>query len=80
MELWWHKKTYWNRGIATEAATATVQLAFENFGIRRLVAVVHPDHLASRRVAIKLGMREERTTVIDDYPTVIYTIGPLTSP
>jgi RimJ/RimL family protein N-acetyltransferase len=75
IEIGWHVlKTAWNQGIATEAATAARELAFGRFGLSRLVAVIHPDHLASRRVAEKIGMRQERTTVLeDDYPAVIYT-------
>jgi RimJ/RimL family protein N-acetyltransferase len=75
IEIGWHtKKTSWNRGIATEAATAARGMAFECFGLSRLVAIIHPDHTASRRVAGKLEMEAERTTILDDdYPAVIYT-------
>jgi RimJ/RimL family protein N-acetyltransferase len=75
IEMGWHtKKTSWNQGIATEAATAARDLAFERFGIRRLVAIIHPDHAASRRVAENIGMRAGRSTVLGDYPAVIYAI------
>ena len=74
IEIGWHtKKTCWNQGIATEAAVAARDLAFRRFGLSRLVAVIHPDHVASRRVAENIGMHDERTTIIDDdYPAVIY--------
>ncbi|HZC28190.1 MAG TPA: GNAT family N-acetyltransferase [Gaiellaceae bacterium] len=77
IEIGWHtKKTCWNRGIATEAATAARDLAFGHFRLARLVAIIHPAHDASRRVAQKIGMRRERTTVVDeDYPAVVYAIG-----
>jgi RimJ/RimL family protein N-acetyltransferase len=72
-ERGWHtKKTFWNQGIATDAATAARDLAFGRFGLSRLVAVVHPNHIASRRVAENIGMHAEGTTVLeDDYPAVI---------
>jgi RimJ/RimL family protein N-acetyltransferase len=75
-EIAWHtKKTSWSRGIATEAASAARELAFGRFQLRRLVAVIHPEHRASRRVAEKIGMRAGRSTVLDgDYPAVIYAI------
>jgi RimJ/RimL family protein N-acetyltransferase len=39
------------------------------------VAFIHPDHYASRRVAEKIGMHVEISTVLeDDYPAVIYAI------
>jgi RimJ/RimL family protein N-acetyltransferase len=73
IEIGWHtKKTCWNQGIATEAATAARDLAFERFGLARLVAIIHPDHAASRRVAENIGMHDERTTSLGDYPAVIY--------
>ena len=81
IEIAWHtKKTSWNHGIATEAAAATRDLGFARFRLRRLIAVIHPAHLASRRVAEKIGMEPERTTIVDeDYPAVIYAIAPSTS-
>ena len=73
IEIGWHtRKTSWNQGIATEAAAAR-DLAFRRFALSRLVAIIHPDHIASRRVAEKIGMREEKTTILDNYPAVIYT-------
>jgi [ribosomal protein S5]-alanine N-acetyltransferase len=77
IEIGWHTtKTCWNRGIATEAAMAARDLAFERFRLRRLVAVIHPEHSASRRVATKIGMRYERKTIVDgDYPAAIYTVS-----
>ena len=75
-EIGWHtRKDVWNQGVATEAATATLELAFERFAIDRLVAIIHPDHAASRRVAENIGMHPEKTTVIDNYPCTIYAIG-----
>jgi RimJ/RimL family protein N-acetyltransferase len=45
------------RGYATEAAAACRDLARDVLGADELVAIVHPDNAASRRVAEKLGMR-----------------------
>jgi RimJ/RimL family protein N-acetyltransferase len=71
-----HEEDAWNEGIATEAAAAARDLAFRRFGLTRLVAIIHPDHFASRRVAEKIGMHSERITIVDqDYPAVVYTIG-----
>lgn len=73
IEIGWHtRKTSWGQGIATEAATAARDLAFKRFALSRLVAIIHPDHVASRRVAEKIGMCEERITLLDAYPAVIY--------
>jgi RimJ/RimL family protein N-acetyltransferase len=74
-EIGWHlKKTSWNRGLATEAAAAVCDLAFDRFAQTLLVALVPPDHLASRRVAEKLGMQEGRIVVYDGDPYVRYEL------
>jgi RimJ/RimL family protein N-acetyltransferase len=36
------------------------------------VAIIHPDNRASRRVAQKLGIAEERSLIHDGEPTVVY--------
>jgi RimJ/RimL family protein N-acetyltransferase len=75
IEIGWHtQKDCWNQGIATEAASAAQRLAFGRFGLSRLIAIIHPDHIASRLVAEKIGMQAERTLALDDYPAVIYAI------
>ena len=53
-------KHYRGRGLATEAAREVVKLGFEKYGLPRLVAVIHPENVASVRVAEKIGMRYER--------------------
>jgi RimJ/RimL family protein N-acetyltransferase len=44
------------RGLATEAAAACRNFARDQLKAPELVAIIHPDNLASRRVAEKLGM------------------------
>jgi RimJ/RimL family protein N-acetyltransferase len=74
-EIGWHvRKTFWNRGVATEAATAALELAFGRFGLKRLVALIGPDHLASLRVAEKIGMRAERHVLLDGQPFGLQSI------
>jgi RimJ/RimL family protein N-acetyltransferase len=47
----------WGHGLATEAACAVMDEAFGALRIERVVAVVNPDHIASRRVLEKAGLR-----------------------
>ena len=47
-------KDAWGRGYATEALAAMVGLAW-SLGVRRLLALCHPEHLASRHVLEKCG-------------------------
>ena len=49
----------WGQGIATEAASALVDHAFLRLALPRVVAVVYPDNLPSRRVLAKLGFTHD---------------------
>jgi RimJ/RimL family protein N-acetyltransferase len=49
----------WGRGYATEAARALVDYGFGEIGLARIVALIVPDNLRSRRVAEKCAMTLE---------------------
>ncbi len=53
------------RGLATEAATAMLTLAFEHYGVRRVVANLDAANLRSAAMAERLGMRRETHRVAD---------------
>lgn len=44
------------QGYATEGAHASLEFGFGKAGLRRIIALVHPENVPSRRVAEKLGM------------------------
>jgi len=46
----------WGRGYATEASRGLLDYGLGELGLPRIVAAIHPDNFASRRVADKLGM------------------------
>jgi RimJ/RimL family protein N-acetyltransferase len=50
-------KPYWGRGIAVEAAVASIGFGFEHAGLKRIVAVAMKENAASQRVMQKAGMR-----------------------
>jgi [ribosomal protein S5]-alanine N-acetyltransferase len=57
-------RPHWGAGLASEAARAALDALFRSQDPARVVALVRPEHAASRRVLEKLGMREaERHTV-----------------
>ena len=58
------------RGLATEAARAVLSFATSSLGLRRVVAVVHPDNEPSRRVAERLGMTCDGTTTYKTFGQV----------
>ena len=49
----------WGRGYATEAARALVDYGFDEIGLARIVALIVPDNVRSRRVAEKCAMSLE---------------------
>jgi RimJ/RimL family protein N-acetyltransferase len=51
---------YWGRGLATEAGAASIEFARTTLRLGRLVAMVHPDNVASARVVTKLGFSVEK--------------------
>src|SRR5436190_8096080 len=53
-------KKFWGRGLATEAARASLHYGFEELALDRIVAVVQPENAASCRVIEKIGLRYER--------------------
>jgi [ribosomal protein S5]-alanine N-acetyltransferase len=56
-DIGWHLlREHWGQGLATEAAQASRDYAFVQLGVKRLVAQIHPENYASRRVAEKIGM------------------------
>jgi RimJ/RimL family protein N-acetyltransferase len=50
-------KRFWGIGLATEAARASLKHGFEELGLDRVVAVVHPENVASQWVIQKIGLR-----------------------
>lgn len=54
--LYGYGRANWGQGFATEAAQAGVRFGFEKAGLNQIIALAHPENLASRRVMEKLGM------------------------
>jgi [ribosomal protein S5]-alanine N-acetyltransferase len=65
---------YWNLGLASEAAQAVRDHAFHDLTLSKVISLIHPDNIASRRVAEKNGMKIERETVFRGFPTLVFAI------
>ena len=65
---------YWNRGLASEAAQVVRDHAFRDLNLPKVISLIHPDNIASRRVAEKNGMKIERKTVFRGFPTLVFAI------
>jgi RimJ/RimL family protein N-acetyltransferase len=65
---------YWNRGVASEAAQVVRDHGFRDLNLSKVISLIHPDNIASRRVAEKNGMKIERETVFRGFPTQVFAI------
>lgn len=75
VELGWIvRRSHQGKGIATEAAAAWRDYAFETLRLERIVSMVSQQNLASRRVAEKLGMTVEREAMWGDLPHLMYSM------
>jgi ribosomal-protein-alanine N-acetyltransferase len=60
IELGWHvARPLWGQGLAPEAAAGCRDWAFEHLDAERVIALVRPENVPSRRVAEKIGMTVE---------------------
>ena len=59
------------QGYATEAARAALVWGDAHFASKRTACIIHPDNLASIRVAEKCGYREFERTTYKGEPTIV---------
>jgi RimJ/RimL family protein N-acetyltransferase len=69
------KVPFWGKGYATEAARAVLAYGFEEVGLDRIVAVAHPDNVASQRVLEKVGMRREGFSEYNEKKVLYFAAG-----
>lgn len=66
VEIGWRiARPFWNRGLATEGASAVLQYAFQVLRLPEVVAFTVPANIRSRRVMEKIGMRHDRAGDFD---------------
>ena len=65
---------YWNRGLITEAARAVRDHGFSDCKLSRVISLIHPENIPSRRVAEKNGMAIEKEITFRGFPTLVYAI------
>ena len=69
------KASFWGQGLATEAAQAIVNYAFEQLGYARLICLIDRDNAASIKVATKIGMTFEKEGQDDKGPFLLYSMS-----
>jgi [ribosomal protein S5]-alanine N-acetyltransferase len=67
-------KNYWRRGLATEAARGCMDYAFKELGSQKLISMIRPENIPSRRVAEKNGMHIEKKIFWRDFQHYVYAI------
>jgi ribosomal-protein-alanine N-acetyltransferase len=70
------QRKYWGMGLATEAVVCAVEEWKKKRSEPRLVALVHPDNIASAKVARKSGFRSEGKVLFKGFGMVdLYVQG-----
>lgn len=69
---WLIARDRWGQGLATEAARASVDYAFDGVGVERVISLINPANTASIRVAEKLGERLESRTELTGEDVLVY--------
>ena len=67
-------KHAWGRGIASEAAAASLKFGFDKLNLDRIIAIAMPENTGSRRVMEKLGMRYEKNGTYFGFDHAFYAI------
>ncbi|MGA9073705.1 MAG: GNAT family N-acetyltransferase [Candidatus Sulfotelmatobacter sp.] len=75
IEIGYHvRRDLWGQGLATEAARACRDFGFARLPVDRLVSIIRPENLPSRRVAEKNGMTVWKEVVRVGFPHEVYSI------
>ena len=64
---------YWNKGLDTEAAIAVRDHALRDLNLPRVISLIHPENIASRRVAEKIGTTLEKHTTFRGFPANVFS-------
>ncbi|MEM7593075.1 MAG: GNAT family N-acetyltransferase [Cyanobacteria bacterium P01_A01_bin.83] len=67
-------KTYWGKGIATQATKASIFYGFDIVNLDRVIGMVLPDNHASKRVLEKAGLNYEKQLHIFNLDVFYYSI------
>ncbi len=75
IEVGYHlRRDYWGQGYATEAAWACMGLAFRAHGAEKVISLIRPENVSSRRVAERNGMEIEREVMHAGLPHLVYAM------
>jgi ribosomal-protein-alanine N-acetyltransferase len=63
----------WKQGIATEVGERVLRYGFDELRLKEIVAVTHPDNIASQRVLAKLGFTQHGLATYYDTSVLFFT-------
>jgi RimJ/RimL family protein N-acetyltransferase len=76
VEIGYHvRRDLWGRGLAPEAAAACRDYGFGRLKVGRLISLIRPENLPSRRVAEKIGLTLWKTGIWRGLPHCVYAIS-----
>ena len=71
---WTLARHAWGKGYATEGAKVALQYAFKELDQRHVISLIHPDNVASMKVAERIGEKFERKTRLFEWDVLVYGI------
>jgi RimJ/RimL family protein N-acetyltransferase/predicted nucleotidyltransferase len=69
-------RKFWRQGLATEAASGTMKYARTKHGCNRLISLIRPENIPSRRVAGRNGLVPEKEITYKGYQHLVYVSDP----
>jgi RimJ/RimL family protein N-acetyltransferase len=81
VEIGYHiRRDLWGQGLAPEAARACRDYGFARLHVERLISLIRPENLPSRRVAEKIGLTLWKTVIWRGLPHCVYAISRTANP
>lgn len=75
VEIGYHtRRDLWGQGFATEAARACRDFGFAHLPVNRLISLIRPENMQSRRVAEKNGMRVVKQVIWRGLEHCVYAV------
>jgi RimJ/RimL family protein N-acetyltransferase len=71
---WRLDRAFWGHGLATEGTQSSVRYGFEELGLERIISIINPENMASRRVAEKAGLTLRGKVCFRGYDAIWYAI------
>ncbi len=75
LEVGYHfRRDHWGNGYATEAARGCMEYAFRQLAAAKVISLIVPENVPSRRVAERNGMQAERQVMFHERPHLMYSV------